>query len=67
MEYFFDFESHKNDKCLTDIDARLIIEDVLDTLIEVGNGVTDEELHYAADKLFKFRDAWLNQAIKERN
>lgn len=36
-----------------------IIEDVLDTLIEVGNGTTDEELHRACDKLFKFRDEYL--------
>lgn len=33
----------------------LLIEDVLDTLVEVGNGVTDEQLHEAADKLFKVR------------
>lgn len=32
------------------------IEDVLDTLLEVGNGVTDEMLHEAADKLFKVRN-----------
>lgn len=34
----------------------LLIEDVLDTLIEVGNGVTDEALHECADKLFRVRD-----------
>lgn len=34
----------------------LLIEDVLDTLIEVGNGVTDEALHESADKLFRVRD-----------
>ena len=34
----------------------LLIEDVLDTLTEVGNGVTDKHLHEAADKLFKARD-----------
>lgn len=33
-----------------------LIEDVLDTLIEVGNGVTDEMLHYAAEQLFDARD-----------
>ena len=33
-----------------------LIEDVLDTLIEVGNGTTDEMLHEAADKLFMVRD-----------
>ena len=35
--------------------AMQLIEDVLDTLVEVGNGVTDEMLHEAADKLFKAR------------
>ena len=39
-------------------EATLILEDVLDVLVEVGNGVTDEMLHEAADKLFKFRDEW---------
>ncbi len=33
-----------------------LIEDVLDTLIEVGNGTTDEMLHEAANKLFRVRD-----------
>ena len=33
-----------------------LIEDILDTLIEVGNGTTDEMLHEAANKLFKVRD-----------
>lgn len=33
-----------------------LIEDVLDTLIEAGNGVTNEMLHEAADKLFRVRD-----------
>jgi len=32
-----------------------IVEDVLDTLIEVGNGTTDDDLHDAADKLFGLR------------
>ena len=35
--------------------AMQLIEDVLDTLVEVGNGVTDEMLHEAAEKLFKAR------------
>lgn len=39
-------------------EASIILEDVIDTLIEVGNGVTDEMLHEAADKLLKFRDEW---------
>ena len=32
-----------------------IVEDVLDTLIEVGNGTTEDDLHNAADKLFGLR------------
>lgn len=32
-----------------------IVEDVLDDLIEVGNGTTDEALHADADKLFGLR------------
>ena len=48
-------------KYTDDIDAPAkevfgLIEDVLDTLIEVGNGTTDEMLHEAADKLFRVRD-----------
>ena len=39
----------------------LLLEDVLDTLVEVGNGVTDEQLHEAADKLFKVRDIMQNK------
>lgn len=37
-------------------DAGILLEDVIDTLIEVDNGITDEMLHEATDKLFKFRD-----------
>ena len=40
-----------------------LIEDVLDTLTEVGNGVTDEQLHKAADKLFKARDILSGEVI----
>ena len=32
------------------------IEDVLDTLTEVGNGATDEDLWRAREKLFEARD-----------
>ena len=40
----------------TDVDLAFgIIEDVLDTLIEAGNGVTNEALHTQADKLFGLR------------
>jgi hypothetical protein len=44
-------------------DAGLIIEGILDDLIEVGNGTTDEMLHIAADKLFALRDKWFNREI----
>jgi hypothetical protein len=36
--------------------AANLLEEVIDTLIEVGNGITDEDLHKAADKLLKFRE-----------
>jgi hypothetical protein len=36
--------------------AKIILENVLDTLIEVGNGTTYEMLHEACDELFRFRD-----------
>ena len=49
-------EGKKTETELTDVDLAFgIIEDVLDTLIEVGNGVTDEMLHAEADKLFGLR------------
>lgn len=37
------------------VEAQRLIEDILDTLIEVGNGTTDKMLHEAADKLFEVR------------
>lgn len=37
-------------------EAMVLIEDVLDTLVEVGNGITEEHLHNAADRLFRARD-----------
>jgi hypothetical protein len=48
---------------MTKEQASELIEDVLDTLVEVGNGVTDEMLHEAANKLFKFRDEFLNKNL----
>ena len=42
-----------------------LIEDVLDTLIEVGNGTTDEMLHEAADELFRARDL-LKKTVKDQ-
>lgn len=35
--------------------AFTLLEDVLDTLVEVGNGVSDKDLHEAAAKLFEAR------------
>ena len=40
-----------------------LIEDVLDTLCEVGNGITDDELHKSADKLFEVRKIIENGVI----
>jgi hypothetical protein len=45
---------------LTKEESSILLEYVIDTLIEVGNGVTDKDLHEAADRLFKFRDFWFN-------
>ena len=43
---------------LSNEDASLIIENVIDALIEVGNGISDAELHKQADYLFALRDLW---------
>lgn len=37
-------------------EAVQLMESVIDTLIEVGNGVTEEKLHIAASDLMKARD-----------
>jgi len=37
---------------MTNNEARTIIEEVIDTLIEVGNGVTDQDLHKECNKLY---------------
>jgi len=42
-------------------EAAIIIEEVLDTLVEVGNGTTQHDLHEAADQLFRFRNEWFNK------
>jgi 3-polyprenyl-4-hydroxybenzoate decarboxylase len=52
---------------LSDADAVLIIETVLDTLIEVGNGVTDEDLHKQVEYLLAFRDIWMSPKIEKIN
>jgi thymidylate synthase len=36
--------------------SSISLETIIDTLIEVGNGVTDEQLHQEADRLLKERD-----------
>lgn len=46
---------------ITREDAFDLIEDVIDTLVEVGNGTTEEELHEAADKLFVVRDCFIKK------
>ena len=43
---------------MTRDEAAGILEDVLDALTEVGNGVTDEYLHEVCSALFRFRDEW---------
>lgn len=52
---------HPRGKMKTD-EAREILEDVLDTLTEVGNGATDEDLWGARGDLFRFRDEWFKDA-----
>lgn len=54
------------DDNVSDGDASLIIENVLDTLVEVGNGSTENDLHKAADYLFAFRDKWLYKQLNKK-
>jgi|DEB0MinimDraft_10_1074344.scaffolds.fasta_scaffold342290_2 uncharacterized membrane-anchored protein len=49
---------------LSDEDASLIIENVLDVLTEVGNGITDEELSKQREYMFALRDLWFNKRSK---
>lgn len=57
--------SIENDN-LSNKDASFIIENVLDTLREVGNGsYTDDELHKSTDLLIALRDKWLDKLIAE--
>jgi hypothetical protein len=49
-------------KKLTKQEASFLLEEVIDRLIEVGNGVTEKELHEAADYLLAFRDKWFNHS-----
>ena len=46
-------------------EAKEILENVLDALVEVGNGISDEELHKQCSELFRFRDEWFNKSIQK--
>lgn len=46
---------------ITRPEAVTLLEDVLDTLVEVGNGITEEDLKISCDKLFKFRNEYFKQ------
>lgn len=52
-----------NNETLTNNQAKLIIENVLDTLTEVGNGTTDNMLYATLDYMFALRDLWYNRVI----
>ena len=58
-------EKRQKKEALTNDEASFILEEVLDSLIEVGNGITDEDLHKSADDLLQFRDYWFNIKIGE--
>lgn len=55
----------KNKSELTDEDAKFIIEEVLDCLVEVGNGTTDKQLHECANFIFALQDNWLKKRLNE--
>lgn len=42
---------------------RIILEEVLDTLTEVGNGASDEALHESFYKLLAFRDDFFDKTV----
>ena len=46
---------------ITREEAFSLIDDVIDTLIEVGNGTTEDMLHEAADKLLVVRDCFIEK------
>ena len=60
IDYCFDTESN-------DTHIMELIEQVLDTLVEAGNGVTNEMLHEAENKLFKVRDMLELRPKREEN
>ena len=61
-----DWNKYLENLKMTKDEASKLLEDVLDTLVEVGNGVTDEMLHEAADKLFRFRDEYFKKIKDEK-
>lgn len=63
LDYIKNLKEISIPKTLSDDEATVILEDVIDTLIEVGNGTTEKQLHEAADKLLNFRDNWFNQVL----
>ncbi|NTU49362.1 MAG: hypothetical protein HGA87_00445 [Desulfobulbaceae bacterium] len=40
-----------------------VLNDVIDTLADIGNGTTLKDLHEAAGKLYVFRDIWEHDFI----
>jgi len=66
LEWMEKLEKSISNEWLSDSDASLIIENVLDSLYEVGNGETEEGLEVALHELFAFRDYWFKRVIKER-
>lgn len=58
----FDWKAVKeNPRKLTESEAFNLVDNVIDTLIEVGNGTTDDMLHEAADILFLVRDYYISE------
>ena len=50
-----------NKRQLSTNQVGLILENALDTLTEVGNGTTDEQLHKELNYLFALRDLWFSK------
>lgn len=59
-------EIKKKHRAITCEEAFSLVDDVIDTLIEVGNGTTDEMLHEGADKLFVVRDCYIRNCEKPK-
>ena len=54
-----------NSAKLSNDDAKLILEIVIDALSEVGNGISDDKLHEEKNHLIALRYKWFNQIIKD--